>query len=324
MKSKKRETHYLILIVGIIVINFFLPRLLPGSPLKSLVGENPGDLTAAQKMGILDAYHLNDPLWKQFLYYLRDLFTLQWGNSYSKRQPIFDLISSRTGWTLLLAGSNMILSTLIGTALGVWSAFRRKKKKDLSLIISTTILDSIPSFWMAVIFVAVFGVKLKWFPIYGAYSMWENYTGIKKVLDILHHLTLPLLTMLVTSLMGFFTTSRHSVLQILSEDYVKLAKMRGISNKRITICYVMRNMLVPVFTLLMMDVGYLLSGSVLIETVFAYPGLGTLMQEAVKARDYPLIQYTFLLASLLTIAALFLSDMLYGKIDPRLEGADNE
>ena len=324
MKSKKRETHYLILIVGIIVINFFLPRLLPGSPLKSLVGENPGDLTAAQKMGILDAYHLNDPLWKQFLYYLRDLFTLQWGNSYSKRQPIFDLIASRTGWTLLLAGSNMILSTLIGTVLGVWSAFRRKKKKDLSLIISTTILDSIPSFWMAVIFVAVFGVKLKWFPIYGAYSMWENYTGIKKVLDILHHLTLPLLTMLVTSLMGFFTTSRHSVLQILSEDYVKLAKMRGISNKRITICYVMRNMLVPVFTLLMMDVGYLLSGSVLIETVFAYPGLGTLMQEAVKARDYPLIQYTFLLASLLTIAALFLSDMLYGKIDPRLEGADNE
>jgi peptide/nickel transport system permease protein len=154
--------------------------------------------------------------------------------------------------------------------------------------------------------------------------MWENYTGIKKVLDILHHLTLPLLTMLVTSLMGFFTTSRHSVLQILSEDYVKLAKMRGISKKRITICYVMRNMLVPVFTLLMMDVGYLLSGSVLIETVFAYPGLGTLMQEAVKARDYPLIQYTFLLASLLTIAALFLSDMLYGKIDPRLEGADNE
>ena len=324
MKSKKRVTHYLILIVGIIVINFFLPRLLPGSPLKSLVGENPGDLTAAQKMGILDAYHLNDPLWKQFLYYLKDLFTLQWGNSYSKRQPIFDLIASRTGWTLLLAGSNMILSTLIGTALGVWSAFRRKKKKDLSLIISTTILDSIPSFWMAVIFVAVFGVKLKWFPIYGAYSMWENYTGMKKVLDILHHLALPLLTMLVTSLMGFFTTSRHSVLQILSEDYVKLAKMRGISKKRITICYVMRNMLVPVFTLLMMDVGYLLSGSVLIETVFAYPGLGTLMQEAVKARDYPLIQYTFLLASLLTIAALFLSDMLYGKIDPRLEGADNE
>lgn len=316
---KKRVTHYLIILVVVIVINFLLPRLLPGSPLKTLVGENPGDLTAAQKMGILDAYHLNDPLWKQFLYYLRDLFTFNWGNSYSKRQPITMLITSRTGWTLLLAGSNMILSTLAGTVLGAWSAFRRKKKKDLPLIITTTVLDSIPSFWMAVILLAVFGVKLGWFPIYGAYSMWEDYTGIKKVLDILHHLALPLLTMLVTSLMGFFTTSRHSVLQILSEDYVKLAKMRGIPKKRITIWYVMRNTLVPVFTLFMMDVGYLLSGSVLIETVFSYPGLGTLMQEAVKARDYPLIQYTFLLASVMTIAALFLADILYSRIDPRLE-----
>lgn len=316
---KKRVTHYLIILVVVIVINFLLPRLLPGSPLKTLVGENPGDLTVAQKMGILDAYHLNDPLWKQFLYYLRDLFTFNWGNSYSKRQPITMLITSRTGWTLLLAGSNMILSTLAGTVLGAWSAFRRKKKKDLPLIITTTVLDSIPSFWMAVILLAVFGVKLGWFPIYGAYSMWEDYTGIKKVLDILHHLALPLLTMLVTSLMGFFTTSRHSVLQILSEDYVKLAKMRGIPKKRITIWYVMRNTLVPVFTLFMMDVGYLLSGSVLIETVFSYPGLGTLMQEAVKARDYPLIQYTFLLASVMTIAALFLADILYSRIDPRLE-----
>lgn len=320
----KRMSHYLILVVAIIIINFFLPRLLPGSPLKTLVGENPGDLTAAQKMGILDAYHLNDPLWKQFLYYLRDLFTLNWGNSYSKRQPIVDLIVSRTGWTLLLAGTNMLLSTVIGTALGAWSAFRRKKKKDLSLVVSATILDSIPSFWMAVILLAVFGVKLKWFPIYGAYSMWENYTGIRKVLDILLHLALPLFTMLITSLMSFFTTSRHSVLQILSEDYVKLAKMRGISKKRVVIWYVMRNTMVPVFTLFMMDAGYLLSGSVLIETVFTYPGLGTLMQEAVKARDYPLIQYTFLLASLLTIAALFLSDVLYSRIDPRLGVQEDE
>lgn len=321
---KKRVTHYLIILAGVIVINFLLPRMLPGSPLKTLVGENPGDLTAAQKMGILDAYHLNDPIWKQFLFYLRDLFTFNWGSSYSKRQPITTLIASRTGWTLLLAGSNMTLSTLTGTALGAWSAFRRKKKKDLPLIITTTILDSVPSFWMAVILLAVFGVKLGWFPIYGAYSMWENYTGIRKVLDILHHLALPLLTMLVTSLMGFFTTSRHSVLQILGEDYVKLARMRGIPESRITIWYIMRNTLVPVFTLFMMDVGYLLSGSVLIETVFSYPGLGTLMQEAVKARDYPLIQYTFLLASVMTIAALFLADILYRKIDPRLEVLEDE
>lgn len=124
--------------------------------------------------------------------------------------------------------------------------------------------------------------------------------------------------------MSFFITSRHNVLQILSEDYVKLAKMRGVPKKRIVIFYVMRNTLVPVFTLFMMDVGYLLSGSVLIETVFSYPGLGTLMQEAVEARDYPLIQYTFLLTSLLTIVALFLSDVLYSRIDRRLAVQEDE
>lgn len=320
---KKRVTHYLILIVAIIIVNFFLPRWLPGSPLRLLIGDSPGDMTAAEKMGILDAYHLNDPMWKQFLYYLRDLFTLNWGDSYSKRQPIFELIASSAGWTLLLAGANMVLSTIIGTALGTWSAFRRKKKKDLSLVLTTTVLDSIPPFWMAVILLAVFGVQLGWFPIYGAYSMWENYTGIRKVMDVLHHLALPLFVMVITSLMSFFTTSRHSTLQVLSEDYVKLAKMRGIPKKRVAVWYVMRNTLVPVFTLFMMDVGYLLSGSVLIETVFTYPGLGTLMHQAVQARDYPLIQYTFLLASLMTIVALFIADLLYSKLDPRLEVQDD-
>lgn len=154
--------------------------------------------------------------------------------------------------------------------------------------------------------------------------MWVNYHGIDKVIDILSHAFLPLVTMVVTSLIGFFTTSRHSVLQILNEDYVKFARMRGIPKKRVTFLYIMRNTFVPVFTLFMMDVGYLLSGSVLVETVFAYPGLGTLMQEAVQARDYPLIQYTFLLTSFVTILALFFADILYGKIDPRFREVEDE
>lgn len=316
---RKRLVHYLIILAAIVVMNFFLPRMLPGSPLKSLVGENPGDLTAAEKMGILEAYHLNDPLPVQFACYLRDLFTLQWGNSYSKRQPIVDLIASRAGWTLLLAGSGMVLAALIGTGLGAWSAFRRRKKRDMPLIFTTTVVSSVPPFWVAILLLAVFGVRLKWFPIYGAYSMWENYTGLARVWDVARHLFLPLVTLVLTSLMSFFTTSRYGTLRILEEDYVKMARLRGISEKRVIFCYVIRNTLIPVFTLFMMDVGYLLSGSVILETVFSYPGLGTLMQEAVLARDYPLMQYTFLLTSVLTVAALFLADLLYGRIDPRME-----
>jgi peptide/nickel transport system permease protein len=316
---KKKAFHYLIILAAVIVMNFFLPRMLPGSPLRSLVGEDAGDLTAAEKMGILEAYHLNDPMPVQFGYYLRDLFTLNWGNSYAKRQPILDLIASRTGWTLLLAGSGMVLSALLGTGLGAWSAFRRRKSRDVPLVLTATVVSSIPPFWIAIILLAVFGVQLKWFPIYGAYSMWETYTGLAKVGDIARHLCLPLITLVAGSLMSFFTTSRYSTLRILEEDYVKMARLRGISGKRVAFCYVVRNTLIPVFTLFMMDIGYLLSGSVVIETVFSYPGLGTLMQEAVMARDYPLMQYTFLLSAALTIAALFLADLLYSRIDPRME-----
>lgn len=321
---KKKILHYLIIIAVIIAINFFIPRLMPGSPLRTIVGGEPGELTAAEKMGILEAYHLNDSLPVQFGYYLKELFTLNWGNSYAKRQPIVTLIGSRIGWTLILAGTSMVLSAVIGTALGTWSAFSRKKRRDLPVVLATTVMSSIPPFWIAIILLAVFGVQLKWFPVYGAYSMWENFAGWEKVKDVLYHLALPLFTMVATSLMSFFTTSRYSTLQVMQEDYVKMAKLRGISSGRITFFYVFRNTLIPVFTLFMMDIGYLLSGSVLIETVFAYPGLGTLMQDAVMARDYPLMQYTFLLSALLTIAALILADLLYTRIDPRLEVTEGE
>lgn len=316
---RKRLVHYLIILAVIVVMNFFLPRMMPGSPLKSLAGENPGDLTAAEKMGILEAYHLNDPLPVQFVSYLKDLFTFRWGDSYVKRQPIASLIASRAGWTLLLAGSGMVLSAVIGTGLGAWSAFGRKKKRDMPVLLTTTVISSVPPFWIAVLLLAVFGVRLKWFPIYGAYSMWGAYTGIAKILDTCRHLFLPLVTLVLASLMSFFTTSRYAALKILEEDYVKMARLRGISGKRVVFCYVIRNTLIPVFTLFMMDIGYLLSGSVVIETVFSYPGLGTLMREAVMARDYPLMQYTFLLSSVLTVAALFLADVLYSRLDPRME-----
>ncbi|MDO4490766.1 MAG: ABC transporter permease [Lachnospiraceae bacterium] len=321
---KKRVFHYTIILVVVIIINFFIPRLLPGTPLKSIVGENPGDLTAAEKMGILEAYHLNEPMYKQFGYYLKELFTLNWGNSYAKRQPISELIRSRLGWTLLLAGCSTLLSTIIGTCLGAVSALRRKKRKDVPVVLATTVVSSIPSFWIAIILLAVFGVKLRWFPIYGAYDMWESYTGLARAADILKHLALPLFTLVISSLMAFFSTSRYSTLRVMEEDYVKMARLRGITGSRVTFCYVFRNALIPVFTLFMMDVGYMLGGSVLVETVFSYPGLGTLMKEAVMARDYPLMQYTFLMSSVVTIAALFLSDILYHRIDPRVEVNGNE
>ena len=319
---RKRITHYLVILIIIIISNFFIPRMLPGSPVGTLMGESAGDITAAEKMGILDAYHLNDPLHIQFAYYIRDFFTLNWGVSFSKRLPIIDLLKPAAGWTLLLSLVSLFFSVLIGTFLGAVSALRKNKKRDLPIVMGTTLMSSIPPFWIALLLLAVFGANLGWFPTYGAYSMWKDLHGMERILDIARHMFLPSLAIIITSLMPYFTTARYSVLKTIGEDYVHMAKIRGIPRKRITVFYIMRNAVVPVFTVVMLDIGYLLSGSVLIEKVFSYPGLGSLMSSAISARDYPLIQYTFLLTSIVTVAVLFITDICYKKIDPRMEAGD--
>lgn len=317
---KKRIVYYVIVLIVVIVVNFFIPRALPGSPIRSLVAdENIAEMTAEQKMGILESYHLTEPLYKQFGYYLRDLFTFNWGVSFSKRLPITELMLPAAGWTLLLSGVTMVLSVVLGSLIGAYSALHRKKHRDIGIVLSTTVVSSIPSFWIAILLLGVFSAKLGWFPAYGAYSMWSRAEGLAKIADVAWHMVLPVLALVITSLMPYFSTTRYSVLKTVSADYVRMAHFRGIPKKKINLGYIMRNAFVPVFTMLMMDVGYLLSGSVLVETVFSFPGLGVLMRDAVSARDYPLIQYTFLVSSVLTILALFVADLLHHKLDPTLE-----
>ncbi len=227
-------------------------------------------------------------------------------------------------WTLLLAGCNLILSTLIGTLLGAASAFlRKKKRKDLPIVLILTLLSSLPVFWIGMVLLSTFWSKLNWFPIYGAYSMfqnnswscchWRRVTSSCFAIVYLGHYFFD----------DFFTTSRYSVLKTINQDYVSMARVRGIPKKRVQFCYVMRNALIPVFTVFMLDLGYILSGSVVVETVFSYPGLGSLMFQAVSGRDYPLMQYSFLVVSIMVIVMSFLADMLYKKIDPGL-GVRNE
>ena len=315
---KHKISYYLILIAAVITLNFFLPRWLPGSPVAQIIGENVGEMLPEERERILEEYHLNDSLGEQFVMYIKNIFTLDGGISYSKKQPIKDLIFSAIPWTLLLCGTNLILSTLLGTFLGTLSAMLRKKKKDIKIVGLMAALGSVPSFWIGMVLISFFGVKLGWFPIYGAYSVVKKYTGVAKLLDILQHLAMPTITMTLVSLMGFFTTSRVSVLETIHQDYVILAEMRGIPQKRIRLFYIMRNAMIPVFTVFMLEVGYVLSGAVVIESLFSYPGIGNLLYNAVLARDYPLMQYGFLLTSIMVILASCLTDVLYAKIDPRM------
>ncbi|KLU72417.1 MAG: hypothetical protein RHS_1658 [Robinsoniella sp. RHS] len=321
---KYRITHYIVLLAAVVILNFFLPRMLPGSPIAQLAGEEVGSMTQSERDRILSAYDLDKPLTVQFFTYIRNIVTLDWGISFSKKQPITDLLKAAIPWTLLLVGCNLILSTILGTFLGALSAALRKKKKDMKLMLLVILCSSLPAFWIGMIFISVFSVGLGWFPVYGAYSMFSGLEGWAYAKDVFGHLVLPVTTMTIVSISVFFTTSRYSVLETIHQDYVFMAKVRGIPKKRVRFCYMMRNALIPVFTVFMMELGSVLSGSVVIESVFAYPGLGNLLYNAVLSRDYPLMQYGFLVSSFMVIAASLLTDILYSRIDPRMVNENEE
>ena len=302
----------------IVTMNFLLPRLLPGDPLVFLVGEEAWALTSEEREAALARYHLNEPLIIQYIYYLRDLVTFNWGDSFMKGQPITQVLWAAAPWTLLLAFSNLLIASVLGSFLGAMAALKRKSNLDVNLLFVISFISSMPSFWIGMILISVFAVNLGLFPVYGAYSLWADYTGLARIYDILWHLFLPLTTLVILSLSGFFLTMRYSLLEVLGDDFVLMARAKGLSDKIIKYRYIMRNALLPVFTIFMMNLGFIFSGAIVVETVFSYPGVGRIMYEAVIARDYPLLQYSFLVISLMVILANYIADLIYPMIDPRV------
>ena len=311
---KRKLAGYLILTAAVIVFNFALPRALPGSPVR----DDGGALTQVERERLYAAFGLDRPLHEQFASYLRSIFTGDLGVSYSRRAPIIDVIGAALPWTLLLSLSSTLLSLLLGSLLGSVTVRLRRRGRDFPLVLGVSLLGSFPMFWVGMVLIAVFGVSLSVFPIFGAYSMWSGYTGLRRGLDILAHLVMPMVTMSIGSVMLFFTTARAGLLSVLSEDFVKLAAVRGLSRRRIRIFYEWRNAVIPVLTVLVVHLGFIFSGSVVIEAVFSYPGLGKVLFDAVRARDYPLMQYSFLLIAFTVILLSFLSDLLHPVLDPRL------
>jgi len=314
----KKLVGYLVLVVAVIIFNFLLPRMLPGSPIRNIGMDDVGSMTRVEREQIYAAYNLDKPLHEQFLLYLQSIFTGDLGLSFSRRAPISRILGAALPWTVLLSLSSTMLSLLMGSFLGSVSVRMRRKKMDVPLILGVSLLGSFPSFWVGMVFIAVFGVSFGILPMFGAYSMWAGYTGIRYILDVAWHLVLPLVTMSISSLMLFFTTSRTGLLAVLNEDYVKLAEVRGLSGRRIRFFYQWRNAMIPVFTVLMLHLGFVFSGSVVIEAVFSYPGLGKVLYDAVLARDYPLMQFSFLLIAFTVILANILADLLYPILDPRI------
>jgi peptide/nickel transport system permease protein len=313
-----KGAQYLLVVVLTVAMNFLLPRMMPGSPLVFLAGEDVGFLTPEQRVQLYALYGLDQPQWKQFATYVANLARGELGYSFQRGRPIAAIIGERLPWTLLLVGLALILATLIGAALGAFAAWRRGSTLDLGTLGVAMFFESVPSFWLGMILIAVFAAGLGWFPIFGAGTAGVSLTGWALVVDRARHLMLPLTTLTLITIPGTFLIMRYSMLSVLGENYITTARAKGIAERFVLRRHAVRNALLPVATVFMLNLGFIVGGATVIETVFSYPGIGRLLYEAVLNRDYPVIQGTFFIITISVIVANIASDLLYPLIDPRV------
>jgi peptide/nickel transport system permease protein len=313
-----RGGQYALVLLASATLNFALPRMMPGSPLLFLAGEEVGRLDEGHRRELVRRLGLDRPLWEQYVRYLMDLARGELGTSFQRGRPIADLLRERIPWTLLLMGTGLLGATAAGVVGGTWAAWRRGGSTDVGLLFTAMALESMPSFWLGLILIAVFGAHLRWFPIFGARTPGVPLEGSALLVDAARHLALPLVTLILVTAPGTFLVMRYAMLQVLGEPYIVTARAKGVGERSVLFRHAMRNALLPVCTVFMLNLGFVASGATVIETVFSYPGVGRLMYEAVLNRDYPVIQAAFFVVALSVMAANALADLLYPLIDPRV------
>ncbi|WP_225414275.1 ABC transporter permease [Stigmatella hybrida] len=303
-----------------LTLNFLIPRLMPGDPGSAMFARFAGQLQPEA----IDALRLafgftNEPLLQQYFTYVRHLFQGDLGLSVAYfPATVTEVISTGLGWTLLLSGVAVILSFGLGTALGVVATWRRGGWLDSVLPPVLIFLGAFPYFWLAMVLLYVLGFVLGAFPLRHAYSdtIAPSFSA-EFIFSVVQHMVLPALAIVIASLGGWMLSMRSTMVGILAEDYITMANAKGLSQKRIMFHYAARNALLPNVTGFGMALGFVLSGSLLTEIVFSYPGQGYLLIQAVRNQDYPLMQGIFLTITLAVLGANLLVDILYVWLDPR-------
>lgn len=316
-----RAVQYTFVLVVAITLNFFLPRLMPGNPLALLAGVEVGLLTPEERAELVEEAGLNEPLYVQYFNYWGDILQGDFGFSYRENRPITDMLFERLPWTLLLTGASLALSAVAGIVLGAVAAWRRAGPFDVSALWTMITLNSVPSFWLGMLLISLVSVRWGLLPSFGAETPASDYEGWARLVDIVRHSILPIITLSVLSVPGVFLVMRYTMLGVLGEDFIRTARAKGMSERRVLLHHVIPNALAPVVTVLALRLGFAFGGTVVIETVFSYPGLGRLIFEAVSGRDYPVMQAAFLLITITVLLSNLLADFLYPLLDPRTRAA---
>ncbi len=303
-----------------LTLNFFIPRLAPGDPASALQARFQGKLDPAALSAMKVAFGIsNEPLHVQYGQYVKNLFQGQLGTSIAYfPAPVSEVIGSALLWTLVLAGLSVVISFALGSSLGILASWRRGGWLDSVAPPTFIFLGAFPYFWLAMLLLFTLGFIGGWFPLLHAYS--DNLTPAftwEFISDAAHHAVLPAASIVIASLGGWMLSMRNTMIGVLSEDYITMAQAKGLSEKRVMWNYAARNALLPSVTGFGMALGFVLSGSLLTEIVFSYPGQGYLLFEAVKSQDFPLMQGLFMSITTAVLAANWMVDIAYVWLDPR-------
>jgi peptide/nickel transport system permease protein len=324
MATIARRAGFFVLALWIsVTVNFLIPRLMPGDPAAAVfasranqLSHDPSQLAAIRRvLGLSD-----EPLLLQYVHYLGDLATGNLGISFSYFPvPVSTVVGQALGWTVLLVGTSAVIAFALGTAVGAMAAWRRGGVANRIVLPLTQVTSNFPFFFLAMILLYVFGLNMGWFPLSHAFTAGTTVTfSLTSIGDVLHHLALPALSLVAVSVGGWMLAMRNIMINTVAEDYVTLARARGLRERRLMLGYAARNALLPQVTGFALSLGYLVGGQVLVEFVFNYPGIGLLLAKAVGTQDYPLIQALLLLVTLGVLLANLAADVVIARLDPRV------
>jgi len=311
---RRRLIQAVPLMLGVVVINFVLIHLAPGGFLELMTAENQVSDPATVAL-LRTTYGLDDPAWLQLLKYIWALAHFDFGFSYRQNMPVIDAIRINLPATVLLMISSITLAFTVGVAAGVVASTKVRTVWDTIVSVAAMFFFAAPSFWLGIMMIVLFAVKLGWMPVGGMATI----GGGNGILDILHHLVLPTLALGLFYAAIYARVMRSSMLEVSQLDFVRTARAKGLSRTRVTLSHVLRSALLPVITILGVQMGTILAGSVVIESVFSWPGIGSLLFDSVSSRNYPVVLGIMVLGSMVVIVANIAVDLLYMWLDPRIE-----
>lgn len=305
--------------VMVILLGFFAFKILPGDPVKAMAKDKP--MTAEQMETLRESLGLNKPLWGQFVDYLGNVFTLNFGTSYVYKQSVSELIGQYFWNTILLTSTAAILAIVLGLWLGQKAAWKNGSFFDKANSGIALVFWSVPTFWLALILLMVFGGTLHWFPTAGMHSPNPPEGLLANAADVASHMVLPVITMVAVVYAQYLMVMRASLMEEMSADYLTTARAKGLREDLVRSRHAVPNALLPTVTLVFMHIGGLIAGAVTVEKVFSWPGLGKLTFEAISGPDLPLLQGTFVVFSAIIIVMNLLADSIYRQLDPRVKRA---